>query len=230
MRKKQLILILFIIIILLALSSLFLYLNESQSDKNETVSLGNESYGTVERLGPFGNLDSDVKIAYVVGLHPLESQVHKTFLNEFFNMKDLNYCYYIYMINVTEDVDDYNQGRMNGQLLAQKYVLPDALDEKYSLVVDVHSMEVWSSWDSNQYIFSPINGSAGEKIAQTILKNCSFSEYYNPPDATSPPYLLTPLNEHGIPAICWEEFEGNTQEEMNSHIKTLILTIDNLVF
>ena len=59
-------------------------------------------------LGPFGNTDSDIKIAYSIGMHPLESKAHKA-LFDTVNSKSssLNYCYYIYKINVTNyDTDD----------------------------------------------------------------------------------------------------------------------------
>ena len=39
--------------------------------------LGENDLGSVELLGPFGNTDSNVKIAYSIGMHPLESKVHK---------------------------------------------------------------------------------------------------------------------------------------------------------
>ncbi|MBP5700520.1 MAG: adhesin, partial [Methanobrevibacter sp.] len=57
--------------------------------------LGSNDLGTVELLGPFGNANSDIKIAYSIGMHPLESKVHKA-LFDTVNSKSnsLNYCYY----------------------------------------------------------------------------------------------------------------------------------------
>ena len=179
-------------------------------------------------MGPFGNTSSDVKIAYVVGLHPQEKCVHDIFLNEFSNKTNLKYCYYIYKINVTVNADDYEAGRMNGQFLARDYVLPDALDMNYSLVVDVHAN--WGNWDENQFVFSPVSGGNGEKLANKVLENCTFSTYYYPPNPTSHVYLTQPLNEAGVPAFFWEEYVKNTPEKMKMHINSLINTVDNLNF
>ncbi|MBO7695571.1 MAG: adhesin, partial [Methanobrevibacter sp.] len=89
---------------------------EAKIDSSNVKSklLGSNDLGTVELLGPFGNTNSDIKIAYSIGMHPLESKVHKA-LFDTVNSKSnsLNYCYYIYKINVTNyDTDD--EGRMDG--------------------------------------------------------------------------------------------------------------------
>ena len=141
----------------------------------------------------------NIVIAYVVGLHPRENATHQAFLDSFFNSEDLKYCYYIYRINVTQGVDDYETSRMNGQLLAQKYVLPDSLNKNLTLLVDVHSNA--GNWLENEFMFSPLNNSQSEIIVKEILKNCTFSTYYFPPNPTSHVYLTLPLNEAGTPAF-----------------------------
>ena len=68
--------------------------------------IGSNSLGTVEVLGPFGNTDSDVRIAYLIGMHPLESKAHKALFDTVLSKNDsLNYCYYVYKINVSS-LDD----------------------------------------------------------------------------------------------------------------------------
>ena len=101
--------------------------------------LGSNDLGTVELLGPFGNPNSDTKIAYSIGMHPLESKVHKALFDTVVaKNSSLDYCYYIYKINVTNyDTDD--EGRMDGQLLAQEFVAPHIINNDYALFVDVHS-------------------------------------------------------------------------------------------
>ncbi|MGF7117726.1 hypothetical protein [Methanobacterium oryzae] len=39
--------------------------------------LGTNEYGKVIKEGPYGNINSPVKVAYIVGVHPLESNSHK---------------------------------------------------------------------------------------------------------------------------------------------------------
>ncbi len=79
-----------------------------------TEVLGSTSYGQVVREGPYGNTSSNVKIAYIVGVHPLESQAHQAMVESITSHNNtLKYRYYIYKVNVTENADNYNIGRMN---------------------------------------------------------------------------------------------------------------------
>ena len=107
--------------------------------------IGNDSTGSVEVIRNMGNPDGQ-KRAYVVGVHPLENDTHKTFLKIFQTMKDLNCCYDVYIINVSEDFSQYGQllpddqpGRQTGQDLALKYVYPEIVNGSYKFVADIHA-------------------------------------------------------------------------------------------
>ena len=39
--------------------------------------IGENDLGTVHLHGPFGNTDSDIKVAYLIGMHPMESKAHR---------------------------------------------------------------------------------------------------------------------------------------------------------
>ncbi len=102
--------------------------SEAKIDSSAVPSklIGSNSLGTVEVLGPFGNTDSDVRIAYLIGMHPLESKAHKALFDTVLSKNDsLNYCYYVYKINVSSPDDE--EGRMNGQLLAQEFLAPEVI-------------------------------------------------------------------------------------------------------
>jgi len=120
-RRNKIILLtigLFFIFIATATISFNLYPSETTINDNSTniKVLGSTSYGNVTKEGPFGNTSSKVKIAYIVGVHPLESDAHHTMLESIKEHNNsLKYCYYIYRVNVTENADNYNIGRMNGQ-------------------------------------------------------------------------------------------------------------------
>ena len=65
--------------------------------------LGRNDLGSVEVLGPFGNPNSDVKIAYSIGMHPWESKVHKALFDTLkYKNRSLNCCYYIYKIGLNQ--------------------------------------------------------------------------------------------------------------------------------
>lgn len=92
---------------------------EGSADK-PIKEIGKNSIGTVTVEGPYGNLNSSVKVAYILGQHPRESNAHDAIYDSLMNNSDhLNYSYYIYRINVTAESDDFEESRMNGQLLAQ---------------------------------------------------------------------------------------------------------------
>lgn len=240
-NNKILLIILVVVIALIAVFAAAMLTNNSQSvayvqpqNSNNNANLqdnvlGKESYGSVKISGPFGNPNSNIKIGYVVGLHPLENQAHSAFLNEFYDESDdLDYAYYLYEINVTQDRDDYDNGRMNGQLLAQNYIVPDAIDKNLSLVVDVHSNQ--GNWDENQFIFSPNQMDVSKDYANQVVRDIGFSTYYIPPNPTSTDYLTLPLIEGGVPAFIYEEFDQNSFELMEDHMDELIEAVDSLRF
>ena len=83
MKRKNitilLIIVLFFLFVATATISFNLYPSKSTVE-NHSFSievLGSTSYGKVVKEGPYGNTSSKVKIAYIVGVHPLESQAHQ---------------------------------------------------------------------------------------------------------------------------------------------------------
>lgn len=61
--------VLFIVFVLTAALSFHFYPEKNCKSISVTV-LGNTSYGSVAKEGPYGNSSSHVKIAYIVGVHP----------------------------------------------------------------------------------------------------------------------------------------------------------------
>ncbi len=167
-KKRKFLLIISICIIFIAtLTVSFCLLSHDTitSNNSETISilLGSTDYGNVVKEGPLGNTSSNVTIAYVVGVHPLESNAHLAAVEAIkAHNSSLKYRYYIYHVNVTKDADDYTNGRYNGQLLAKNFIVPDAVKQKFQLVVDVHSNV--GNWAENLFIFAPVSGSSSESI------------------------------------------------------------------
>ncbi len=46
--------------------------------------------------------------------------------------------YVLYKVHVTRNQWNYNKGRINGQLIANKFVVPDVKRIKPKLLVDIH--------------------------------------------------------------------------------------------
>ena len=240
MNKRDLFIIIVLIIIILSLAVAIFNVFSSHSSSDvayHEVIVDNASNepGTVEVIRNIGNPNGK-KIAYVVGLHPLENQTHRTLVKLLSNMSNLNYCYDIFIINVSEGVgyygdglDNYeNPGRQNGQNLAYKYVYPEILNGDYELAIDVHSNI--GAYPYKTFVFCPIKEGLGQKYADNVAETCQNITYYSPETTTSGPYLTVPLNENGIPAFYYEEYSFATQDVKDMHMIELISAVDNLQF
>ena len=211
---------------------------ESSDEHNvasvEKVTIANSTVGSVEVIKNVGNSSSSEKIAYVVGVHPLEHEVHETLVKILPNRTDLKYCYDIYVINVTEDVghygdglsDDEDPGRQNGQNLAYEFVYPEINEGNYDLAIDVHSNV--GAYPYKTFVFSPVKGSIAVDYAKVIADNCFNISYYAPDSTTSGPFLTIPLNENGVPAFYFEEYSFAPQDVKDAHVLELIHAVDNL--
>ena len=238
-----------LILLILIFVSIFAFVNIYQMANPDSIALidnskvtreiiannSAEDLGTVEVMRNIGNPEGK-KIAYVVGVHPLENDTHRTFLKLMPTLDNLNYCYDIYIINVTEDFSAYgellpddNPGRQTGQELAYKYVYPQIVNGSYELAVDIHA-HGGAYGDYNTFVFSPVDGSDGESYGRNVSQSTENISYYNPYFTTSGPYLTVPLNEHGTPAFYFEENSFISQDIKDRHMLELIHAVDNLKF
>jgi len=248
--KKLIILIIILLSLLLSLMVYDVFINVNTVDENnkvnnnikgldknnqgiDIVNLGSNKRGSVDIIGPIGNKNASVKIAYIIGIHPLESTVHNVLYDSLIAKSDsLNYCYYIYKIDVTTGADDYNTGRMNGQLLAKEFVVPDVISKDYDLVVDIHSNEgtKGGSYEETNFIFAPLNNPSSKSFAEEIIAKIPPLVYYFPNSQTSPEYVTIPIIEAGTPAIIYETYKYESIEVTKDYIYKLINVIDNLKF
>ncbi len=234
--KEKIIIIVLLLIIFIFAVLIVQHETVNVNDNNtyrEVIANNSAEPGTVEVIRNIGNPNSK-RIAYVVGVHPLEHETHETLVKLLPKMSNLNYCYDLYIINVTEDVgyygdglDNYeNPGRQNGQNLAYKYVYPQIVGGNYSLAVDVHSNI--GAYPYKTFVFSPLKEGLGTDYAGEVADNCENITYYAPETTTSGPYLTIPLNNNGVPAFYFEEYSFASQNVKESHLIELINAIDNL--
>lgn len=239
MIKKRYLIILLLIVVVAVYG--FVSINQSVHQEvpaaNETRNvtheiIGNDSTGSVEVIRNLGNPNGE-RIAYVVGVHPLENDTHQTFLNQISAMGNMNYCYDVYIIHVNLDFSQYGQlypddepGRAEGQDLAYKYVYPAIVNGSYKLAVDVHAHGGAYPYDT--FVFCPVDATTGEIYGRNVSSSCQNVSYYNPYQTTSGPYLTIPLNENGVPAFYYEENSFFSQDIKDSHMLELIHGVDNL--
>jgi len=142
------------------------------------------------------------------------------------NSDYLNYSYYIYRINVTAESDDFEESRMNGQLLAQDYVVKDVLKNGYDLVIDIHASN--GGYVQDPYIFAPVsNDTVAYEAANNVTQAINYVIYYEPASYSSPQYSTIPIEEGGIPAIVFE-MRGNPDHSLETEANQFIHIVDKL--
>lgn len=237
--KKLLLLIILVIAVISIVSILNSNFGVVEEETNSTITIenptttliGNDSVGSVSKSGPYGNSNSSVKIAYVFGVHPRENKSHrlmKQALDEKEN--NLSYSYYIYQINVTENPDDFSQSRENGQYLAKNYIVPDILNDTFNAAIDCHYSD--GSWGVERFVFTSVeNNTTSYKLSQDLAEHFEWLEYYSPQEAaSSPEYLISPLNKGGVPSIIYESYSYDNDTTTLEHDKEFISFVDQWKF
>lgn len=206
----------------------------AQVDSTEFDSelLGENDLGSVHLHGPFGDETSKVKIAYLIGMHPLESKSHRALFDKLTSKDDLKYCYYIYNINV-KDSSTETEGRLEGQLLAQEFVAPHIINENYGLFLDIHSNRGPNGpgdYKITNFVFAPGFDEKSTKFMDKIIKNIDEIVYYAPEFRSSPPYITEPTSKAGIATIVYECYSYEPMEVSYDLALKLVNCVDNLEF
>ena len=200
------------------------------SDEYDSILLGENELGTVHLHGPFGK--SDIKIAYLIGMHPMESKAHRGLFETILNAKDLNYEYYIYNINVF-NIDNDTEGRMDGQLLAREFAADHIINEKYDLFLDIHSNKGLNgpgTYEKTNFVFAPNFDDESSLFMNEILEDIPELAYYAPEYRTSPPYITLPVAHSGIPTIFYETYSYEDMDVTYELSRKLVECVDHLEF
>ncbi len=208
--------------------------SEAQVDsgKYESRLIGENELGSVHIHGPFGDESSKVKIAYVIGMHPLESKSHRALFEKLTSRNDLKHCYYLYNINVS-DIASETEGRLEGQLLAQEFIRNDIIDKKYDLFLDIHSNRGSTGpgeYKITNFIFAPGFDEKSSEIMDEILDSIDEIVYYAPEFRSSPPYITEPTAEAGIATIVYECYSYEPMDVTRNLAEKLVSVVDNLHF
>ena len=202
------------------------------STRYDAKLLGENELGSVYLHGPFGNVDSKIKIAYLIGMHPLESKSHRALFDKLTAKTDLNYCYWIYNINVY-DKESASEGRDEGQLLAQEFVRDDIIDKKYNLFLDIHSNRGAhgpGDYKITNFVFAPGFDEASSQHMDEIIENIDGIVYYAPEFRSSPPFITEPTAKAGIPTLVYECYSYEPFSLSCDLAEKLIGCVDNLNF
>lgn len=190
--------------------------------------IGEDETGRVTVEGPYGNPNSQVRVAYILGQHPRESNAHDALYEALLKSSDsLNYSYYVYWINVTGESDDFEQSRMNGQLLALNIATPHIINESYDLVADIHASN--GGYVQDPYIFAPVdNDTVAKQSADNLTKVLTNLIYYEPASYSSPQYSTIPIEEGGTPAVVFE-LRGSPDYSLEKQASEFVRGVDGLL-
>lgn len=208
--------------------------DEAQVDSTEYDSklLGENELGSVHIHGPFGDANSDVKIAYLIGMHPLESKSHRALFEKLTDSDDLNCCYWVYNINVN-DISSETEGRLEGQLLAQEFVKDDIINKDYDLFLDIHSNRGSmgpGEYKITNFVFAPGFDEKSSGYMDEIIDAIDEIVYYAPEFRTSPPYITEPTAKAGIPTLVYECYSYEKFDFTLSLAEKLINVVDSLFY
>ena len=188
--------------------------------------------GSVHLHGPFGDESSEIRIAYVIGMHPLESKSHRALFDGLMAKEDLKHCYFLYNINVNDKASE-TEGRLEGQLLAQEFIKDDIIDKKYDLFLDIHSNRGSTGpgeYKITNFVFAPGFDEESSRFMNEIINSIDEITYYAPEFRSSPPYITEPTANAGIPTLVYECFSCEDFEFTYSLACRLVNVVDGLEF
>ncbi len=218
-RKTKLILI---VVILLIIGGLVLTeTNKNYNDINYTT-IADTGIGTVEK-GISGNASADVSIALITGIHPREKlsidpeiEAAKEYGND--NVKIISY-----KVTVTQNPEDYEQGRANGESLVHEYVNPDVTSSDADAVIISHSHNPdYGDWF---YVATPEMDDASVDIAKKINETSDFNYYpvtgNETYKSTSAVLVSKPIAQAGYPTFVYEAPEDVSERTVTDKTKEL---------
>ena len=192
--------------------------------------IGENELGSVHLHGPFGDEESPVKIAYVIGMHPLESKSHRALFEKLTSKNDLRNCYFLYNINVN-DKSSQTEGRLEGQLLAQEFIRDDIINKGYDLFLDIHSnrgAQGPGEYKITNFVFAPGFDEESSKYMDIIIDSIDEIQYYAPEFRSSPPYITEPTAKAGIPTLVYECYSSEDFRLTCRLAEKLISVVDGL--
>ncbi len=160
----------------LLILTLFFIIFWSFANISDTELVGSNDLGQVIKhtYSHYGN--SDIKIAVVSGMHSREN-LHKTILPEvcklfavFNNVEVVNY-----QVIVTNNPEDFEVSRSNGESLVHDYVVNDIDNMDFDLVIIGHDHE--EGYGEGYYIATPSMDSSSVELAEDVSGDLGFNYY-----------------------------------------------------
>lgn len=221
--------IILIVAIVLVIGGI-IYLQNSNYNEIEYTSLANTSIGTVE-VGISGNESAPIAIALITGIHPRETlsiepeiEAAKQYGND--DVKIIHY-----KVTVTDNPEDYDIGRENGESLVHDYVNPHVTSSDADAVIISHSHI--PTYGKGFYLATPEMDDASVSIAESISQSSDFNYYpvtgNETYKSTSAVLVSKPIAQAGYPTFVYEIPEDIWESTATDKTKELFdLIVKNL--
>ena len=193
-----------LILILVVIGGFFILQNTNYNEITYHT-IGNTSIGMVEK-GISGNENATTCIALITGIHPRETLSIDPEIEaaKQFGSDDVKIIHY--KVTVTENPQDYTEGRANGESLVHDYVNPDVTSSDADAVIISHSHV--PEYGQGFYLATPEMDSASVNIARNIEKSSDFNFYpvtgNETYKSTSAVLVSKPIALAGYPTFVYE--------------------------
>lgn len=203
----------------------------SAINASSAVIIGTTSYGYVEKF-TYGNPNSDITVAYITGVHPLEKEFSFDVANTVKNKSSsLRWKYIVYKVHVNKSATDYTQSRINGQNLAQKFVVPSVIRNDPTFVFDIHENRFGlNDYKFPRFLFPVSKDDYTLGIVRSLTNRITFLRIYTPPSTTSVKFVTQPLANQGIPTVIYETNTFDSSTKKLSDAKIFVNAVDNTLF
>ena len=236
--KRTVKILIAILILLIVFAGLSTFMQQEPKEEipvldEYTTILGSNSNGTVYKI-VCGNNSSDDTAIMILGVHSLESGIHNATnetIMKFTKDNSLNRKFIVYFIKLNfkdsgMNISDYNTNRHMGEMLANKYVVPDIENYNPYIVVDVHEMEKY--WDEQKYVGVLNNKSDLEmEYAHRISNNLSYP-IFTINAGTSPKWVTVPISKNDHTTILFETPQKDSQKTKENTARDLVRLVDTL--
>jgi hypothetical protein len=229
-NNKRSILILTILMVIIVLGAGFLatYIpNSGGTSTSNPPILASDNKGLVtkEVYSASNTTENKKSIAIITGMHPREKLAHIAVADVIKSYSlSTNQEIVHYDINVTDQPNDFNIGRNNGEELAASYILPDILKSHIDLVIICHDHAPW--YGQGYFIATPKMDSASVQLAESLNQTLSGFNYYkvtsNSEHSSSATRLSDPLASAGFRTLVYEIPESATYNEASQESQILI--------
>ncbi|EKQ52316.1 MAG: hypothetical protein B655_1898 [Methanobacterium sp. Maddingley MBC34] len=166
-------------------------------------------------------------IAVITGMHPREKLSIRT-VSDVVNQYSLssNQAIVHYMVNVTDNPENYVNGRSNGEGLVSQYIIPDIKKSDIDVVIICHDHA--PGYGKGYYVATPKMDSPSVALGEVVEKTLSEFTYYqsssNAEHGSSTLTVSNPIAAAGFRTLVYEMPEWAAYNQAYQESKKLIAT------